>query len=267
MIDVFADYKDSVSTPDQPTCIPGKEGKLNHFEITVSQTKIEVYVSPFSDDGKTFAPATKVYSVDVNLPFSRGYVQLSTYNHATIKYSHDNGFGATHPYDAWVTRWDNVGFDGPIVSNWREYEIADSLVPGMNAWNISGPVMSVGYAVPDEMSGPKDKLVFHGVNLDKVASARLALVSWYPSTEDPAMDQFTLRYRFNGKAWRDRPLNASEIALLTNTHNQGQISQMIDVSTEDLVNGYNTLEFVASGIPENYPPAASSIDLVLGLAP
>jgi hypothetical protein len=267
MIDVFSDYKDSISKPDQPTCILGKEGKLNHFEITVSQSRIEVYVSPYSEDGKTFAAPTMVYAADVKLPFSRGYVQLSTYNHATIKYSHDNGFGATHPYDAWVTRWDNVGFDGPIFSSFREYEIADSLVPGMNGWNISGPVMSVGYTVPDQMNGPKDKLVFHGVNLDKVASARIALVAWYLTSKDPSMDNFTLRFRLNGKTWHDRPLNASEIALLTNTHNQGQIAQMFDVPVEDLVSGDNTLEFVASGIPESYPPAVAGIDLVLAVSP
>ena len=75
-------------------------------------------------------------------------------------------------------RWDNVGFDGPVIGNTREYEIADSLVAGMNAWNVSGPVTSVGYRVPDAKDGPNTKLIFKGVELDKVTSGRLSIVNW-----------------------------------------------------------------------------------------
>ncbi len=269
MLDVFNDYKDTVSSVDQPACISGQEGKLNHFEITVSQTQIEVSVSPVSADGKTFEPVAKVKTFDVDLPFTRGYVELSTYNHATLKYSQNGDYGSTHVYDAWLTRWDNVGFDGPVIGNTREYEIADSLIPGMNSWNFEGPVTSVGYRVPDAKDGPNTKLTFKSVDLAKATSARLSLVSWYLNNDgnNPPSDKFILRYRLNGKAWHDRPLTPGEIALLTNSHSQGQLAQTIDVPVPDLVSGDNTLEFVATGISQGYPPAVSSIDLILGLAP
>jgi hypothetical protein len=263
MIDVLKEYQDTVSMPpNNPTCITGLEGKLNHFEIAVSQTRVDVFVSPVSSDGVTFEPAKMVYGVDVNLPFSRGYVQLTTHNHATLKYSHNGDYGTTHVYDAWLSRWDNVGFDGPVLANTREYEIADALIPGMNSWNVSGPVMSIAYKVADESKGPSSKLIFHGVSLAGVDTARLAVGSWY-DLSGGMLAQYNLKYRLNGKAWHDRKLTATEIAVLTNTHAQGAIGQMLDVPPSDLVEGDNTLEFVTVGVPQGYPPAVSSIDLIL----
>jgi len=43
------------------------------------------------------------------LPFTSGYVQLSTYNHASVKYSTNNSI------DSYIARFDNVGFDGPVL--------------------------------------------------------------------------------------------------------------------------------------------------------
>src|SRR5262249_52559551 len=152
------------------TCLASKEGRLSRFEIRVSQQRIEVYGTPYSEDGTSFQNATLIYSADVNLPFSRGYVQLTVHNHATIKYSGK---------DAWWTRFDNVGFDGPVVKKSREYEIPDSLVSGMNAFSIAGPVMNVGYRVQDAAQGPVQTLAFENVNLQGAASARLSFASWY----------------------------------------------------------------------------------------
>jgi len=263
MIDVLKDYQDTVSMPpNNPMCITGLEGKLNHFEIAVSEKRVDVYVSPVSMDGVTFEAPKLVFGADVSLPFSRGYVQITTHNHATLKYSHNGDYGTTHPYDAWLTRWDNVGFDGPVLANTREYEIADALTPGMNAWNVSGPVMSIAYKVADQSKGPSSKQIFHGVSLAAVDTARLAVGSWY-DVGGGMITQYTLQYRLNGKAWHDRKLTATEIAVLTNTHAQGAIGQMLDVPTSDLVEGDNTLEFVTVNVPQGYPPAVSSIDLVL----
>jgi hypothetical protein len=252
MINVFQDYKDTVSTPANRVVVATKQGKLNHFEVEVSQTKIDVYATPFSADGKTFEPRKLLHSASVNLGFSRGWVTISVHNHATIKYSPDHN----NPIDAWVARWDNVGFDGPVITDFREYEAPDALVPGDG-------VMNVAYHLPDFAGASTLKLQFKGVDLSGLAMARLAFSSWYLDDYKNDWDKYTLRSRWNGHAWHDRALNAGEISVLTSGNNQGAIAQMVDVDPSDLVAGDNTLELVTQNVPQNYPPAVLNVDLVL----
>ena len=260
---VFENYADRVIPAayksDPPSaCISTARGKLNHFEIRVSERRLEVYVSPVSADGVHFEPPTLMLSAEVALSFSRGYVHLSAHNHATLKYSPGNQL------DAWVARWDNVGFDGPILDDWREYEVRDSLV------SVEGGRVNVGYRVADESSGPSDVLRLEDVDLTDVVSARLALSAWY-LRDNGNLDQFALLYRFNGGPWRERTLSSDEIQALTKPvidgaptgGSQGAIGQMLDVAVSDLVAGDNTLELVTRNVPQNYPPAVLNIDLVL----
>jgi hypothetical protein len=94
-----------------------------------------------------------------------------------------------------------------------------------------------------------------------MSKARLALSCWYhPSSANAT---YGLKYRFNGGAWHDRPLTAGEIAALSDTRSQGELTQMIDVPFKDLVKGDNTLEFLAVNVPRDVPPAVSNIDLIL----
>jgi len=161
-------------------------------------------------------------------------------------------------------RWDNVGFDGPVISNWREFEVADSLIPGNNAWNRNGPVTSVGYRIADAANSPSQILLLHNVNITNAIAARLSVSAWYDSHAggaDPSA--FVLRYRLNGKAWHDRITTTDEAALLASPLSHGQISQMMDVPLSDLVQGENTLEFVTFNVPQGYPPVVANIDLVL----
>jgi hypothetical protein len=256
-IHVFNDYVDTLFSPTAPTCLATAEGQLSHFEISVSQTHIEVSATPISSDGVTFAPLVLLYSTDFSLPFSRGYVHITTHNHATIKYSP----GMT--LDDWVAEWDNVGFDGVIVSNWREYEVADALTPGTDAWNRSGPNVSIGYRIADVSTGPAQTLHLSGVDLTGVTSAQLSLSAYYLVQTTPLPSPYVLQYRFNGGTWRNRPLTTEEIGILTGGNSQGTIGQMLDVTLSDLVQGDNTLEFVTMNVPQNYPPAVGNIDLVL----
>ena len=100
------------------------------------------------------------------------------------------------------------------------------------------------------------------MSLAGVDTARLAVGSWYDvGGKMPA--QYDLKYRLNGKAWHDRKFTAAEVAVLTNTHAQGAIGQILDVPITDLVEVDNTLEFVTVNVPQGYPPVVSSIDLIL----
>ncbi len=263
MFNVFHDSQATYAVPpNPPACVSTAEGKLNHFEIEVCEDKVTVSATPVSANGKTFGPLKQLYTAPVSLGFSRGYVIISVHNHATIKYSHDNGFGAAHPYDAWVARWDNVGFDGPVVTHTREIEVPDSLTQGMDTGQ---PVTNIGYRVADVATGPGGTLELRGVDLDHVASARLAFSAWYLNNPLDGVGKYSLRYRWNGAAWRDRALTAAEVATLTGGNNQGAIAQTIDVTMSDLVGGNNTLEFVTANVPQNYPPAVANVDLVLSV--
>jgi hypothetical protein len=257
MINTFQNYTDTPIMANNGPCVATQQGKLNHFEINVSQTKVDVYGTPFSADGVHFGTPMLMQSANVNLPFSHGYVTITVHNHATLKYS-DN-----HMMGQWVARWDDVGFDGPVDTHSREYEVADSLLPGMNAWNRNGPVVSVGYTVADVSKGPSSTLHLKNVDLTGVTAARLSVTSYFLVDQPGPVSTYGFRYRFNGGTWRDRPLNAAEVAQLNDSHSQGALGQIIDVMPSDLVQGDNTLEFVAVNAPQNYPPLVANVDLLL----
>lgn len=261
---VSTEYDAEVVVPEQPRCVAGARGKLNHFEITISEQRVEVWASPYSDDGVSFEPPVLLQAADVALPLSRGWVHLTTHNHATIKYSQDDTFGATEVLDAWVARWDNVGFDGPIIDGTREFEVGDSLVPGVDAWNIPGPVVDVGYRVPAfDAASPGLELTLPGVDLSGMGSARLAVSMWYLLGQDVPHEQYVLHYRVNGHPWHERPFDAGELGLLATGLIQGELGQMLELPIGELVDGDNTLAFATTAVPQNYPPAISAIDLVL----
>lgn len=259
MVAVFRNYQETDLAADTPTCVATKPGQLNRFELRVSQNRLEVYATPASADGTTFATPQLLYATPLNLPFTRGYVSITTHNHASLKYSPE----ANQPIDAWVTRWDNVGFDGPVVGGWREAEVPDSLIPGRDAANRPGAVTSVGYRIADAATGPAQQLVLKNVDLSNVRSAALSLSAWFNAVFTPDVTKVTLRHRFNGKAWRERVLTAAEAALLTAPNQQGQLGLMVDVVLADLVQGDNTLEFVTTNVDQNYPPVLANIDLIL----
>jgi hypothetical protein len=252
---------------------------------------VEVRITPYSEDGVTFGDATFVYTQPLNIPFNRGYVHLSLHNHATIKYSEPGSTELTSVVDASVARVDNVGFDGPVVSNWREYEVPDALVqfteanfqPFVDPYNPQNAGVDIGYWVGDAADGPKQTLTLKGVDIANVIKARVAASFWVnflSSTGVPA--DYKFRARLNGKDWREYKLTAAEAAFfgdgpgqgpttlnpsgqpVGNPGTQGRLAILIDVPVEDLVAGDNTIEFVTADVPTEYPPIVCNVDLVLG---
>jgi hypothetical protein len=271
-IDVFSSYAYMpITPPAAPTCPTYHAGKLNHFQIQVSQTTLEVDVTPFSADGTAFGTPVVLYKGPIALPFSRGYVHVTAHNHASLKYSALGTFGVTGLVDATVSLWDNVGFDGPIITSSREYEIPDSLVAitgfqpvndPADPNNPTGKAFSTGYLAPDVAMGPATMLHLKGVDLAKAVSAQLVVTAWYLTTAANA--KYALEYRLNGGAWRTHTLTTAEAGLLTGPPGiQGAIGHVLDVALSDLVAGDNTLEFVTANVPQSYPPALANIDLVV----
>jgi len=58
-----------------------------------------------------------LYSADISLPFTRGYLHINPRNHASKKYNIAPDM---------IFYWDNIGFDGPVLPLPRAYEIADN---------------------------------------------------------------------------------------------------------------------------------------------
>jgi len=280
-VQIFRDYVDTVHEPPQASSAPAfKPGKLQHYEFSISEQGIEVTVTPYSEDGVAFGAPEVRFKVDAAVPFSRGYVHVSVHNHAMIKYTQPDS--QAEILDATVAQMDNVGFDGPVIGNYREYEVPDALVkfnePLGDPYNPENIGYDIGYVVQDAAEGPKQVLRLTGVDPSNVASAKLAFTVWLNFNGASAFDQFAFRARLNGKRWLERKFSPAEIRFFTDgptvvdpkgapvgdPASQGRLALMIDVPLEDLVSGDNTVEFVTANIPTSYPPLVSNVDLVMG---
>lgn len=304
IIYTFNDYLQKSFIPSFDCALPHATtapGALNHVEVYLTQTHLEVWVSDTSPDGVTFPNRQMLFAGDVVLPFSRGYVSLALRNHATMKY----WLGS-----AAAVRFDNVGFDGPVVTGLREYSAPDSLTvfSGLSGCTMgaadcrwegdvipafpddAGRVMcaqttctyggegrNVGYLVPTsaEMASPV-ALPFAGVAKGAAKRARVALAAIYPWFEwnmvFPPPTALVLRMRWNGGVWRERPVSDVEANAFMDFNpslggagaSAGLLNQLIDVDLADLRDGDNRLELQSSGTwTGTYRVMVTGVDLIL----
>jgi hypothetical protein len=297
---VFRDYVQTHPAPPEgcgPEHVQTQLGALNHVEIYLTQTHLEVWASDASPDGVEFPNFHLVGSIDLDLPFSRGYVSLVGRNHATLKY----WIGA-----AWLTRWDNVAFDGPVITDWREHSAPDSLtvvegiegcmIGGVCQWRgqtirehasadvcpptaactAPGQAHNVGYVVANEDEAPI-AVTIPGVRLEGATRARIVLATDHPYFEwngmFPPPTALNVRYRLNGGIWHDRFVTEIEANAFASFYpdtvpqlGAGLLNQAIEIDLAELREGDNTLELQASGSwTGSYRTAVTGIDLVLGL--
>ena len=152
-------------------------------------------------------------------------------------------------------RWDNVGFDGPVVTGWREYSAPDSLTPYQGPVRLhdgrrapasgratsspriperrgrvdvrqttctyDGEGRNVGYVVPnvDETVAPVAAAVFRRAH---EAARRARAWCWRRSTRGSSGTDVSSRPRTsscgsasNGGAWHDRFVTAVEANAFT----------------------------------------------------
>jgi hypothetical protein len=301
----FRDYLQTSYIPSYDCDIPHattSPGALNHVEIYLTQTHLEVWTSDASADGVTFPNLHLLWAGDISLPFSRGYVSLALRNHATLKY----WLGS-----AASVRFDNIGFDGPKVAGWREYSAPDSLtaykgLPGCTMTGTTcqwegdviaaspedaGRVMcaktsctydgegrNVGYVVPSmtEADAAPAALRFSGVTKAAATRARLVLAANYPWFEwnmvFPPPTQMVLRFRWNKGPWHDRPVTDVEANAFMDFNpslggagaGSGLLNQIIDVDLADLREGDNLLELQSAGTwTGTYRVMVTGVDLLL----
>jgi hypothetical protein len=264
-------------TNDRRHCVSMKAGQLNHVEVEVSTSHVAISASPASADGVTFAPAELLAEEDVSLPFTSGYVQLSVYNHASIKYS------TNHDMDAYLARFDNVGFDGPTLPVEVAAQVPDSLTNApVPAGSIFSKGVNIGYKLgdlgKDKFSPP---LSFTPIDLTGMKSAQITL-TWY--SLPPHMNNgqgniadYELDYRINGGATHIYHYPAAELAFMAaqlvlvddkgNPAPQpvsGTHGVTLAVDPAELISGVNTIEFATTNVPTGgYMPAVYNIDLLV----
>jgi hypothetical protein len=172
-----------------------------------------------------------------------------------------------------VVRWDNVGFDGPVINNTREFEAPDSQLP------VAGNMVGLGYTITDQSAPLKTSITIKGVtNAAGAARARLAMnVHYFGNWTNLGLPTWALSYRLNGRPWRTYDLSSSEEALIgsgvafqgdkagqANALIIGVLGHVFDVPVADLVNGDNVLEIASANVPfGGIPPVISNVDLVL----
>lgn len=276
---------------DQPRAMAAPDA-LNHVELRVSSSGVEVWASDASPDGVTFPNFRRIGAVALDLPFSRGYVSLIARNHATLKY----WSGAS-----WATRWDNVGFDGPIIRGGEEISVPEPLgvttgLPGCElggscvfqgkviqdglladgdecvACEAEGEGRTTGWVVPREDEAPVS-IEIPGVSAAGATGARLVLAVDYPWFEWnemlPPPTALGLRYRLNGGAWHERYVTEEEAnAFGGEQQGAGLLNQVITLDATELVEGTNVLELTSLGTwTGEYRAAVSGIDMILDGAP
>jgi hypothetical protein len=136
-------------------CFRVADAHLNHFELRLSVDAAELWVSD-SDDPSSLQLRTK--TTGLGLSFGRAYVQLQHWA--------NNAAGGGHVTPSQTFRWDNVGFDGPVLPTPRAYEVPD---PGTSGQ--SGAVR-VGYLFSE---GPLS-FTLHGVDLSNATAASFNFV-------------------------------------------------------------------------------------------
>lgn len=239
----FKDYvQTAVKAPDgcDGPNVATQPGSLNHVEIYLTANHIEVWASDFSTDGVTYPNFQRMVDSDLDLPDARAYVNLIVRNHATMKY----WLGA-----AGAVRFDNVGFDGPVVQESREYSAPDSLtvVDGLDgclsdgACRFRGDVIldnpgddtacppdascrfpgegrHVGYVIPrDDETALAVRIP--SVSVTGATKARLVFAASYPWFDWGGVSRpptaITLQYRLNDGPFHDRPISTVEANAFT----------------------------------------------------
>jgi hypothetical protein len=277
-VHVFDEWVDNyIDTEDDgnPPCVTAAEGHLNHFEVRISRTHLEVLGTNHSNDGIAFGELVPLFESDLDLAFDRGYVHLTTHNHATLKYS-DNTI------DAWVSRWDNVGFDGPVIDDRREISIGNSFTTvslthdAGDGTFVDEERTNIGYQIGGSDEGPLQTFTFPNTDTAGATTAFVSLnahllMGW----EGFDFRNYVLRYRINGGEWQDYalypgvfsgPFVYDENGMNTREEAYGlggRVAVRLEVPPEALMDGDNTFEIVTHDVPRSYPPIVANLDLVL----
>jgi hypothetical protein len=246
-------------------CVSRAPGLLNRVVVDVSSGHVAISASPASTDGVTFAPVELLTEQDISLPFTSGYVHLGVFNHASLKYSDDT-------VDAYVARFDNVGFDGPVLPVEVAAQVPDSRTPvTVPAGSVFTSAVNIGHKLGDlGASGFSSPLSFTPIDLAGATSAQLTLIWWSLPAHFNGGDgsDYELAYRLNGGATHTLRYSAEQLVFMNAQRDAeqpfgGSVGVRVDVDLAELVSGTNTIQLATTNVPTSYPPVVSNIDLLV----
>ena len=226
MMAVTRNYIEEFIPFERTDCVrKGSLSALNHFEVRVSQQRVEVWGSdPGSTDVRLLA-----FSDNADLSFTRGLVWIEDVHYNACKAP---GTQCDH-----TLAWDNLGWDGPAPYRDLSFDVLDANLPLADGWS------QLGYLIDPEEPRSFD---VHGVFWDQPATGAIATFNWFPFTRDVP------RVRLNDGEWIDTPW-----PFLGETFGWRTID--IPVPVEDVRTGTNTLELAYA----NGGTTVSNINLIL----
>jgi hypothetical protein len=213
---------------NQDACVlkPTVAGQVNHFEVRLSATGIQIYGS---DAGKT---ALKLLAhMTISVPLTRGLIWVEDVHYNANKF---NTQGA-HTF-----LWDNIGFDGPFLPRDLTFD-----VPEVKAVGSDG-TMRLGWRAP--YGGSTQALTASVASLSQATGAAV-LFTWN------AMDALVPSVRVNGGAWHDTPWPGG-----------GQWSWKtiaVPVALSELRTGSNLLEFKTADSTNGAGVGLANVDILL----
>lgn len=232
----YVNSVETVLTNSDPVCVSTSRGVVNHFKVVVSQTQVTVLAS---DAGSNTLKT--VFTANVNLSFTRGYVHFQTAERAPVKYAFAPGYTTNY--------WANMGFDGPVLPVPAVSQVPDSLSPSALGTNVGYPVAAgrgSTVTIADVPASP--------------SSATLTFTANLQASSNP-----TLSYSINGGPTH---LAQADIAAQQVCHNcpgpQGGfgVAFAYPIDTGELRPGNNTITFTGSGQNGSWPFILGNIDLL-----
>jgi hypothetical protein len=148
-----------------------RPGQMNHYEIRVSQSQIEVYGTDAYSGRLNLAATPLVHLAtipNVNLGFTRGLVWLEDVHYNGDKFNTER-LNTFH--------WSNLGFDGPVLPRDLGFDVPDDSAPLNNATGIGLPGIGTAWVVHPNSSM---NLTVQGVTGVRAASGALLTYNFYP---------------------------------------------------------------------------------------
>jgi hypothetical protein len=275
----YVNYVETFVPFSNVVCFSTRRGQLNHIEVKLSTTSIEIWASDYSPDNVAFPNFRMVGSAAISIPVSTGYVHFEQKERAPIK----NELGFYTPGYA-NNYWSNLGFDGPVIAGENGYQVPDALTVDPNsatdtdahiagAVNIGYGLLNSPYSMYSCCTSAGDMTMIGsfsiaGVELTGVSSAKLEFGVIYTYV-DPSFStsNVALHYSLNGGPWLDpnpQPNYAAEAACdsCPGPGGGGGVLYSFPVNISNLVSGTNTIAFAVDNSWNSYPPLIANIELL-----